>query len=253
MGDDELRRFAHPDIDSTAILLNRASAAIANMAFIWHVRLSNGQVVEHRFAPGTNPSVLLPFGPQGSSAKFRDFWNTILPGSKRLLMPDGCVLGDNTDVRPPAEDELWHGGFWGIGAGPMDEDLDPVKLTLDGVFFVDGGFAGPNRLRSWDQTVFAAEAHLACAALARQVRAKDLPAPEFFAQVQIMTGQTAKESMPPPPFWGNESLGREAIRAYQQRMIGLEVFNHRQSLGDEAALDRIDAWNNAPVPHFHKR
>lgn len=89
------------------------------------------------------------------------------------MTSDGSLFGDNTDVRPPAADELWHGGFFGSSGGSASdrsEAVEPVKLTLDGVFFVDGGFAGPNRLGSWEQTVSAALAYLACAALAREAR-----------------------------------------------------------------------------------
>ena len=45
-----------------------------------------------------------------------------------------------------------------------------MKLTLDGVFFVDGGFAGPNQLGTWDQVVAARETFLALAVMAREVR-----------------------------------------------------------------------------------
>ncbi len=252
LDNDELHLLAQPEIGRAAILLNRASVAIANIAYIWHFRGNEGRLYPARFAPGTSPSVLLPFDRDPRSAKFHDFWYVTLPGSKRLITADGFILGDNTDVRPPAADELWHGGFWSMSSGSRDERLQPLKLTLDGVFFVDGGFAGPNTLASWDQTVFAAEAHLACAALAREVRAKRRPASDFFAQVQTITGQAAKDPDPPPPFWGAEGLDREAIRKHELRELGWRVFSMRQNLDEQAVVDRVLAWSNAPVPRFHK-
>ena len=69
------------------------------------------------------------------------------------MTSDGSSFGDNTDVKPPAADELWHGSFVRIyGDGSGSHESQPVKLTLDGIFFVDGGFAGPNRLGAWEQT-----------------------------------------------------------------------------------------------------
>jgi hypothetical protein len=75
-----------------------------------------------------------------------------------------------------------------VASSGRDEVLEPLKLTLDGVFFVNGGFAGPNRLGSWERTTLAAQARLECAALAREARSKGTPADEFFVQVQTHTG-----------------------------------------------------------------
>jgi len=64
------------------------------------------------------------------------------------------MVGDNTDVRGPKPDEVWKGGcISGIGGGGYNPGL-PIKsvtLILDGVFFLDGGFAGPNRSGLWEQ------------------------------------------------------------------------------------------------------
>jgi hypothetical protein len=85
---------------------------IASIAYIWSFRGKDGRIVPHHFTPGTNASVLLPFGLHPQTAKIDAFWHTILPGSKRLMAAGGGSYGDNTDVRAPAEDEVWHGGFW---------------------------------------------------------------------------------------------------------------------------------------------
>src|SRR5580698_4112070 len=137
--------------------------------------------------------------PERAHQEFNTFWNTIFPGSKRLMTCGGSTFGDNTDVRPPAPDDLSRGGGWmSVGHVRRPDGLKPVKLTLDGVFFVEGGFAGPNRLGSWEETVFAADADLACAALAREARRKGTAPAEFFAHLSAFTGQT-EQRMPPMP------------------------------------------------------
>jgi hypothetical protein len=238
------------ETNTSAILLNRAQVAIASIAFIWSFSRRNGRLSPHRFLPGTNPSVLLPFGVDNRSQKIHAFWNTIFPGSKRLMTCSGSSFGDNTDVRPPAADELWHRTFVSMGGGSDSDGSEPVKLTLDGVFFVDGGFVGPNHLWSWEYTVFAAEAYLNCASLAQEARRQGTPPAEFFAKVQTLTGQM-DERMPPPLHSPNlESV--EPIRLYELQLAGCRVFDMRKRLGDEAAIGAIEAWANAPVPRFYR-
>jgi hypothetical protein len=242
------------DTGRSAVLVNRAQVAIASTAFIWWFSGRNGRISPHSFLPGTSSSVILPFGLNGRIRKVYAFRNTIFPGSKRLMTCDGLSLGDNTDVRPPAEDEVWQGGFVTMGPGsrPDSDDSQPVKLTLDGVFFVDGGFAGPNCLGAWEQTTFAAEASLTCAALAQRARREGMPPAEFFVQVQTQTGHM-DERMPIPlhPSF-LEPPDPELISTYQLQLVGSRVFNIRKRLGDEAALAAIEGWADAPVPAFYK-
>ena len=158
--DDDLSRISEHDTAASAILLNRATVAIASIAYVWSFRGPNGRITTGSVS--SESRVLLPFAfPNDRMKKFDAFWNTIFPGSKRLLTADGGRYGDNTDVRQPVADELSSGGFGGIGTGGHRGVREPVKLTLDGVFFVDGGFAGPNQRGTWEQVVFAREAHLA--------------------------------------------------------------------------------------------
>ncbi len=163
------------------------------------------------------------------------------------MIGDGPVLGDNTDVRPPSADELWHGGFFYVGGLDVNTD-EPLKVTLDGVFFVDGGFAGPNLLGSWEQTVFAAEAHLACAALAR---VNSQSASAFFLQVRQLTGATDERSFPAPPP-PSAAPDPEAIRKRELQIVGCNVLGFRQRVGDEAVIAGVAGWADAPVPKFHK-
>ncbi len=158
------------DGERSAVLHNQASQAIASLAFVWTFADSNGRVRPFSFLPGANPSVLLPFNVDERQRKIYAYWHTIFPGSKRIMNADGSTSGDNSDVRPPREDEIHRGGWIGFGPGSRTDELEPLKLELDGVFFADGGFAGPNRLGSCEHVVFAAEAHRECAAQVRRAR-----------------------------------------------------------------------------------
>ncbi len=246
IADAVLSRISEHDTSGSAILLNKAKVAIASMAYEW----SNTMTV----LPGTNPSVLLPFDMNERTKKFDAYWNTIFPGSKRLMTCDGSSYGDNMDVRPPGPDELSReGGWWSVGAARLEDGLKPVKLTLDGIFFVDGGFAGPNRLGSWEQTVFAADAHLACAALAREAHRKGTAAAEFFVELSAFTGQTDERRMPLPlPRFGESgAIDPEPIRRQALQTVGWNALHLRKNLGDGAAMARMEAWADAAVPKFH--
>jgi hypothetical protein len=243
-----------PAISASAILVNRSPVAIASVAYIWTFRRENGRTSTHSFSPGTNPSVLLPFGLDERFRAIYAFWHVIFPGSKRLMTSSGFLIGDNTDVRPPVGDELWHGGSFSFGGGSSgrDEVLEPLKLTLDGVFFVDGGFAGPNRLGSWERTTFAAEACLECAVLAREARSKGTPSDEFFLQVQTHTGQTDELRLTPPPPSLDSEPDPERIRNFERQMVGRQVLSMLKHLDGQAIMARVEAWADAPAPKFHR-
>jgi hypothetical protein len=257
VGNDALSRISEHDTAGSAILVNRAQVAIASIAYVWSFGNPNGRINTSGRSPGTNPSVLLPFGLNDRSAKFNSYWNTIYPGSKRLLTADGGQYGDNRDVRPPAADELWTGGFISAGGGRRDQG-EPLKLTLDGVFFVDGGFAGPNQLGTWDQVVAAREAYLACAALAREGGETLAGQDNFFAQMQQMSGLTGNEprigSMLPPPRPVHSRLGadRDSIRTYHQQRVSRSALMMREHSGAGAAIAAIAAWQNTPGPEPHR-
>lgn len=257
-----LSRISEHDTAGSAILVNRANVAIASLAYTWTFRDAKGRTPTSNRLPGTNPSVLLPFLQQDRTKKFDAYWNTIFPGSKRLMTADGATYGDNMDVRPPAADEQSRGGFAvGFGSGGGNRaSKEPVKLTLDGVFFVDGGFAGPNRLGSWDQLVAARETFLDFAARAR---AANTPAAQsdFFAYAQMLSGLTGNEPQrgtlpipppppPPPPPLGGASP--DSMRQYEQQRIARTVLGMRDSQGASAALATIAAWQNTTSPEPHK-
>jgi hypothetical protein len=148
-------RISDEDREVSAILLNRSRNGIAAIQQVWTFEEVNGRQHSSSIGSGSNPSLLLPFGIAEKSLKLYGYWHVILPGSKRYLNANGEQAGDNSDVRPPAADEVWRGGVVGAraGRGRHQRSIHRVTLTLDGVFFVDGGFAGPNRKHLWEQVV----------------------------------------------------------------------------------------------------
>lgn len=103
------------------VLVNRAAAPIALIKTVWTSEQANGARSVHAIGNGINPSVVLPFGLRPDLLQLCGYWQTILPGSKRLLTPSGDLVGDYTDVRPPAPDETWTGG----GAGRSGGGISP--------------------------------------------------------------------------------------------------------------------------------
>jgi len=101
---------------------------------------------------------------------FAGYWHAILPGSKRYVSGGGRMFGDNADVRPPTPEEDWKGPRFSVGGSwhnmPMDRTRR-VTLILDGIFFSDGEFAGPNDAQLYERIVCDAEVYQAVAAAAR--------------------------------------------------------------------------------------
>jgi hypothetical protein len=253
IGREALSQISEHGDSNSAILVNRASTAIASLAYVWSLRNADGRITTSSYLPeGSHPSVLLPFLQLDRFKKFDAFWNTIFSGSKRLLTVDGGMYGDNTDIRAPAEDELSEGGFFSLSGGSKQTG-EAVKLTLDGVFFVNGGFAGPNRLTSWEQVVAARAAYLSYAALARSASSTAVAQSDFFAQVQQLSGLAEGQSLPAPP--PPRALpGRSTVEGIQhyQRAIAQRVLMMRHRLGDAATLAAVGAWEDTPGPEPHR-
>jgi len=238
-------RIAEHDTTGSAILVNRAPVAIASVAYVWTFRVKDGRETSARHRPGPTRA-LLPYGGDNRLPKFDLYWNTIFSGSKRLMTAEGRMYGDNTDVRPPDPDEVWYGGFMISSGSAWAGPSVPVKLTLDGVFFIDGGFAGPDRLATWEETVFARETYLSCAKLARE--ATDPGA--FFTQVRELTGFVDDQAPPPPGPLSAPDL--ELLRGSALWTVGQTVFWLRKYRGDEAAMKAVASWPDVPAPTLHK-
>ena len=137
-----------------------------------------------------------------------------------------------------------------------------MKLTLDGVFFMDGGFAGPNQLGSWEQLTETRAAFLNVADAARKTPATSAGRAEFFSRMQQQSGLTGNEPqtasgmvIPPrrafrPPLAGGTDIA--AIKVYQQQFAARQALSLRNAQGEAAAIARIAAWLDDPGPELHR-
>jgi hypothetical protein len=245
-------RISEQDRETSAIILNRSPNGIAAIQSVWSLQETNGRTYTASRGGGSNPSVLLPFGISGEGLRCCRYWNAILPGSKRYLNADGEQVGDNSDVRPPAPDEIWMGGVGGASGGRrrFRGPMKTVTLTLDGVFFDDGGFVGPNQKGLWEQIVFSAEAHLRLAKLAREGHDNGVAPRKILAGIENITGPAT--DFPPAPLplrgaWTPETC----VEAALQR-LAWQIGMTRKHQGDERTVHMLMAWGETRLPHFRK-
>jgi len=218
----------------TAVLENRADVAIAGLAYYWSVREAQGERAIHiRIQGGPQPKAL-----DQRIEKFAAYWNTIFPGSRRLIPFRGGPIGDNTDVRPPGEDELRRGSGigGGMGGSHSGQPREPARLTLDGVLFVDGGFAGPNKLGWFDRMMIAPEVRAEFAALAGSVAVE-----AFFAEVnKVVEGGDNPQRMQP-----HAPIDRVAIYEHERYLLGRSALGLEKAVGAQVAVSQIAGWGSA--------
>ena len=249
-------RIIPEDRPTSAILLNRSTKAIVGLQAVWRFETETGRSFRHSSGM-LSTVVLLPFNRRDESAmKLYAYWNTIMPGSKRYLGESGMV-GNNTDVRPPAHDEQWRGGMSGGrggGGGSSREPIRQVTLALDGVFFLDGEFVGPDGEKMFEQTVADAEAHRIVAKIAKDGHYQGLPPAEILAQIERVTG--AGPDHPPMPLNSRSSAATdEDFRAAALQTIAYQLGMRRrlpQTATDEQAVFTIISWNDLVLPNFRK-
>src|SRR5215475_13162597 len=117
---------------------------------------------------------------------------------------------------PPATDEVWVGGVvCGRGGGGRRQRLiHRVTLTLDGVFFVDGGFAGPNRKHLWEQVVHTADIHIQVANIAREGHREGISPERILAEIESITGPWQDQH----PMWGPSGM-ESSPEAYREAAL----------------------------------
>ena len=244
-------RILEEDRETSAILLSRSQHGIAAIQQVWSFQEVNGRTYTSSIGGGSNPSVLLPFGLSEKILKLYGYWQVILPGSKRYLSRNGEQVGDNSDVRPPGPDEVWKGGGFGVGGGGGRRSQGPlanVTLTLDGVFFDDGGFVGPNQKGLWEQVVVSAESHLRLSRIAREGHDKGATPQKILAEIESVTGPATDHPPVPPPPRGGAEVYRDSALQKLARQIGMA----RKSQGDERTVYMLLTWANEQLPHFRK-
>jgi len=154
------------------------------------------------------------------------------------------------NVRPPEHDELWTGGGVGGGSGSR-RPLGPLKsvtLVLDGVFFLDGGFAGPDTLRSFERVTADAEAHVTVAKIARDGHNQGLSTNEILKRIEAATGPNRG---PAPPSRDPNRAG--ALLSDSLRNLASQIGMMRQHLqDDDRVIYLLMSWTETPLPNFHR-
>ena len=144
------------------------------------------------------------------------------------------------------------GGGGGSRSGP--EAIRQITLALDGVFFLDGEFAGPDDGKMFEQTVAEAEAHRMVARIAKDGHYKGMPASDILAEIEKVTG-VAPDSPPMPPHLRNPAAAPEDFRAAALQAIAFQLVLRRrlpQGGDDDHTVLAILGWNDAALPDFRK-
>jgi hypothetical protein len=248
-------RISPEERPTSAILLNRNAKPIAGLQVIWQFVTEAGGSFRHSRGMLSVNLLLLPFNRQSESlTKLYTYWYTIFPGSKRYLGESGMV-GDNTDVRPPAEDEKWRGGITagGSGGGKSREPIRQVTLILDGVFFLDGEFVGPDGLKTFEQTVADAEAHRIVARIAKSGHENGMSPSAILAAIEKVTG-VAPDHPPMPSSLRNTAATQEGFRTAAMQSIAYQLAMRRSfpQANDEQAVFTIMSWNDVVLPNLRR-
>jgi len=246
-------RIVAEDGATSAILLNRSAKGIAGLQAVWRFETETGRSFRHSIGMLSAKRLLIPFEPASDAAlKLYRYWNVIFPGSKRYLAESG-MAGDNTDVRPPDEDEKWRSGIivgGSRGGGDPVEAIRRVTLALDAVFFEDGEFAGPDGERIFDQTVADVEAHRIVARIARDGHHEGLTPAQVLAAIEKVTGVAPER----PPSFRNAGVTAGEMRAAALQNIAYQLAMRRRlpQASQEQIVFGIMSWGDAVVPNLRK-
>lgn len=241
------------NLQFAALLMNHSEKSIAALAIEWKFENVTGQHFSHRLILPFGRSLLLPFGARPEQLVFGGYWYTIFHGSKRLIA-DMKIFGDNTDVRPPRDEELWRGGGVGVGGGggsrTDSRDLRNVVLAIDGAFFVDGEFIGPNRIQLWEDVYYEAEVKVEAAHIAAMGKAGGLSAAEIMTKIDHLLGRADQPLR--PPVGTLETVAPEEFRAWHRGQLAA-LFSHvRQQQGDDAMVNMLVSWSESPQPQLRR-
>jgi len=258
---DDIQRLGQSvnagDRPTSAILLNKSSQSIASLTVVWRFETAGGRSFRHAYGMLSKPALLLPFGESAPSLKIHAYCDTILSGSKRYLAESG-IAGFNTDVRPPASDEQWPedaGGTgnvsgwetWSGARTPAGDPVERIVLVLDGVFFQDGGFVGPNREKLFEKTIGDAEAHPLVGKIARDGHNKGADPAQILAQIEKATGPEPESFDPVGP---NPTV--DDLRQWELQKIAYEFSHGRKVLSAEQLVYATMLWTDAVVPNFRR-
>lgn len=178
------------------------------------------------------------------------FDNSIFPHSERLYYRNHKI-GDNSDVaiRPPRE-----GCIISLGASD-DQRGEPISYVLDGVFFADGSFAGPDERGLWDQVVehFRIRKELATVALAVQDASGSAAQIYEALLAKAEPYIRAAEQWPLPPIRPEETPVADHARAEARQRIGMSFLPAPLGFGTpEQAVSMVMRWTHSSPPVFRR-
>lgn len=235
---------------TSAILLNKSDKSIAALQLVWVKEEFRGRKYTGSWTNAFGKTVLLPFGAQPGWLAVMNYWYTILPGSKRYL-GEGEMAGDNTDVRMPRPDEILNGGG-GMGGGGGSGQAAPLKsvtLVIDGVFFTDGEFAGPDQYGLWESIRAEAKTKLDIAKTAKEGRRCGATASDILEEIANITGPASLQ----PRLPGRGPITDETAMREELQKRANEIDSQRKSIGDERTVDLLAAQADTKLPDFRKR
>lgn len=239
--------------DQSVILLNQSERAIALLQVLWQYTLADGRSYLDSIAWVGNKILLLLFHLSEGQKKVFEYWHSIFPDSKRYLAPGGVVVGDNTDVRLPTGDEIWHGGYVSGSGSPMQEPRYPVQsltVSIDGAFFLDGEFVGKNHRMMFEEVSSAGAAHLSIARLAKEKTAEGYSPKAVLEAIEKLT-RPVGERRPRPVVPSRNTLA-EAFEKQALVYAGWDIASMRKFQNDDQVLRVIDGWGSIELPHFRK-
>ena len=239
-----------------AIFLNQSDKPIAawSLSYKWEDQRGRKSGFHWRITV-CFPSLLLPFGLSDEARQFDRYWRTIFPGSKRYI-GGGEVSGDNTDVRPPTPEEEWNGCGFSFSSGhafPSSDELKSAILTLDGVFFSDGEFVGPNELQLYELIAFDAEAYVQIGKMVRDQVTKGTATSEILGAVENFTGPFRTLVPAPPPLHPVNKYDADFLRDQARANIGHRLSMMLEMHGDQMLAVILNRWADAEVPNFRRR
>ena len=235
---------------TSAILLNKSDKSIAALELVWIKEEFSGRKYTGAWANTFGRTVLLPFGAKPGQLTLMAYWNAILPGSRRYLA-ENEMAGDNTDVRMPGPDEIWHGGgLIGGAAGPgQTPPLKSVTLVIDGAFFTDGEFVGPDHYGLWESVTEEAKTRFDIAKAARDGKNRGATSGEILEEIAKITGPASLQPRMP----GRDSISAETALREELQKRASEIARTRQTTGDDRTVDLLAAQADTQLPDFRKR
>ena len=234
---------------AAAILVNGSGKDIAAWTLIWRFEKTNGTSSHRTHSHGIAicPSLLLPFGLQESDLRTIHHRMTIMAGSKRYV-GGGRVVGDNRDVQMDGTPGLPHERDRGR-RHPVDwREVRRATLSLDGVFFTDGEFLGPDEAGSWSRVTSEAAVHAETARMACDGIARGEPANVI---LDAICAAVADEPADQPK--AGLRIGLRNKFRYTRQDEARMVETYRRHTGDEETLARLAKWQGVALPEFRRR